>query len=418
MGIDREHIGIAQRVRLRSTNSTRRPRPGICGHSEAVILLDPFAFGRQTMLISDRCHSFSFALALSLPLLTGCDALKEHYSFGAVELQFEKLDRTSNKLERLTPPTTQRTGASIAAVGGKLYFFGGLDRTHELASEVEIYDPTSKTYTMGAAWPNPKTFVQKLVLGNEVCFQTATNGTSFDCYDTMANTWKTVALLPNGMIYSAGQAGDQLYAVADDLTGNPGGAAFKLDAKTNTWTNISFYPGSSRAPRLIGIDSTLYALPVDLGSLIYRYDPTTDKWTSMPLVGPASYDYPQHLTYVYGIEAIGSEIVTYSGMDVAVFNPAKYDATTMMTGVRMTSAGTPRAILPSTATTSDAFWISVNDESDARCGEVHSYTPATDTWTPHVTRPVENRICISNIGALGDEIFILTSLEEHTLTIQ
>lgn len=63
------------------------------------------------------------------------------------------------------------------------------------------------------------------------------------------------------------------------------------------------------------------------------------------------------------------------------------------------------------------FWAAVYDDKTSLCGALHSYDPAADKWTTHVTRPSDKRLCVGTLGAVDNEVFLRTSLQERSVSI-
>lgn len=372
-----------------------------------------------------RLSILAATIVPGLALLTGCDFFEEHVQVHPIEMKLEHLNRTSNTLEPLTPPATKRLGAFAATVDGKLFFVAGSNSDHGPAAEIESYDPVSATYAKGTDWYNAEPAYAELVVGDQVCLELgARPPANFMCYDTLAKTWKRLWPFSEIVRDHVAPVGDLLYVISEDSDGLPGKPAFTLDPKTDTHKNISNYPGDCWPTHFIGVETMLYVLPCSEKTPIYRYDPSTNQWTGMPLPAMDNQLLAAHLTSTTVLDVVGGEIIGYdpsktSGSTIAIFSPAKYDEATMTSGVRF--AAPPPGIWSGRHTsvaTSDAYWISTSHDDSSLCGAVHSYVPATDTWTLHVQQPEDRRLCFSTLGAVGEDIFLLTSLQERVTIIQ
>ena len=372
-----------------------------------------------------RLSLLAATIVPGLALLTGCDFFDEHVEVRPIEMKLEHFNRTSSTFEALTPPATKRLHAFVVTVNGKLFFVGGANSDYAPAPEVEIYDPVSATYELGTAWYYAEHARATLVVGDHVCVAIGEGATAnFRCYDTLAKTWKLLWPFPETVRDHIAPLGNLLYVISEDFDGLPGKPAFTLDLKTDMKKDISNYPGDCWPTHFIGVETMLYVLPCSEKTPIYRYDPSTNEWTSMPLPAMDNQQLAAHLTSTTILDVVGGEIIGYdpsktSGSTIAIFSPAKYDEATMTSGVRF--AAPPPGIWSGRHTsvaTSDAYWISTTLDDSSLCGAVHSYVPATDTWTLHVQQTEEMRLCYSTLGVVGEDIFLLTSLQERLTVIK
>ncbi len=112
-----------------------------------------------------------------------------------------------------------------------------------------------------------------------------------DAYDVATNTWSRKRDLPVALanITGAGVIGGKIYIAGGDKTSAHGWAAFAAyvyDPAADTWTQLWGMPkrGSSGAVGVIG--NKLYVATPSLDqpdrSNFFRYDPATNRWTTLP----------------------------------------------------------------------------------------------------------------------------------------
>ncbi|NP_001307336.1 kelch-like protein 21 isoform X1 [Danio rerio] len=60
-----------------------------------------------------------------------------------------------NEWDKISPMTQVHVGGSVSALGGRLYVSGGYDNTFELSDVVEVYDPSSRSWSPAGRLPQP-----------------------------------------------------------------------------------------------------------------------------------------------------------------------------------------------------------------------------------------------------------------------
>lgn len=206
-----------------------------------------------------------------------------------------------------------------ATIDGKIYIAGGLKpvpygplgnglgdpNVHEL---LQIYDPSSDTWSLGAPMPEPRFGYAAVALGGKLyvlggAFSTYspeyTN--SVLVYDPATNSWSSVApMMEPRVLHHAGVIGGKIYVVGgleEDVFGYfmLGGAGFMTSAEvydpaTNSWSAVTDAPeGLGYGPDGVMFDRYLIATGcyyfyegLPLPGRVWAYDTVQDYWWLLP----------------------------------------------------------------------------------------------------------------------------------------
>ena len=170
-------------------------------------------------------------------LIGGRNGSGSYTTFGTTE----KYDSVSDSWETLASMSTPRAGVSSGVLNGELYAIGGQDSSGALLDSVEIYNPSSSTWTEGPSLPS--------ILGS-------------GC-----------AINVDGKIYLIGG-------------GNGGGVikqVLSLDNLSNQWNTHAEMPTARGSLALVWFNNRIWALGGNNGSasnIVESYDPYTDTWRS------------------------------------------------------------------------------------------------------------------------------------------
>lgn len=207
-------------------------------------------------------------------------------------------------------------------------------------------------------------------------------------YDVDANTWSTVAPLPDRVYRTngAGVIGGKVY-VSGGLTIRriPLTTLYAYDPATNVWTRKSSMPFQTFQGVTGVINNRLYVLTscgagadcdAALPVAFYRYDPATDSWTTLPSPPVA------HEDAVAGF--IGGKFYVAGGQNEGGLRLDVYDP-----GTNHWSAGAPlpraRRAAAGVALGAKLYLIGGlarnADGTESLVGTTSVYDPATDRWT-------------------------------------
>jgi N-acetylneuraminic acid mutarotase len=124
-------------------------------------------------------------------------------------------------------PKRAHVGGAAGVINGKLYVAGGRDRLGAHAV-LEIYDPVTNRWTMGASMPSPRDHDAGAVLGNKLYVIGGENG-EVTMYDPNTNRWTSRApLITARSSLAAARVNTNILAVG----GRDGGAGNKNEMFT------------------------------------------------------------------------------------------------------------------------------------------------------------------------------------------
>jgi len=129
-------------------------------------------------------------------------------------------------------------------INNKFYLFGGLDGNGASAGKVQIYDPATNTWTVGAPAPYAGGSIATALIGGKVYIAGgivgSTTVSTAAVYDPATDTWATMASMPAGRNHAAaGTDGSKLYIFGGRTGGNVPSVGFSdvqiYDPATSTW---------------------------------------------------------------------------------------------------------------------------------------------------------------------------------------
>ena len=203
---------------------------------------------------------------------------------------------------------------SAEVIKSKLYLFGGLGGSSE--GTVQIYDPNTNSWSMGAAAPYAAGSVSTAVINGKVYMAGGIVGTSTFAsaavYDPATNTWSSIAPMPAGRNHAAaGTNGSKFYIFGGRTGGNTVSNGFNdvqiYNPATNTW-QWSGQSGSTIVPLpqarggmgkaafyanefyIIGGETTSTGTGQVAGNIYNRvdvYNPSTNNWRLESLIPTA-----------------------------------------------------------------------------------------------------------------------------------
>jgi RHS repeat-associated protein len=147
-----------------------------------------------------------------------------------------------NEVTSRTALPVARTGLATVTVGGKIYCIGGQTTLSSgYSNRVDIYDPETNTWTIGANIPTARSFFAAVAVGSKIYCIGGYNGSylnTIQAYDTVANTWQTLSAtnFTARKSLAAVEKDGKIYALAG-FNGSHLTTVQEYTIATNTWAN-------------------------------------------------------------------------------------------------------------------------------------------------------------------------------------
>jgi N-acetylneuraminic acid mutarotase len=223
----------------------------------------------------------------------------DHWIKNTVELIGSSLNPSDGSIVKqppwteVSPLNTPRKNHMSAVYNGKIYVFGGVNSSGTFITSVEIYNPSTDSWSVGASMPVTMINAVAKTVGSKI-YLIPTSGTSIRIYDPVGNSWSTGGSMP---FNDSSVDGDVWTDATDTYIVNvtPNGTstnALKVYAYRPSDNNSTFY-GTDLTPytdhrwgAVTIVGNSLYVIGgyrQDLSSAVYgntlRYDLTTDAWS-------------------------------------------------------------------------------------------------------------------------------------------
>ncbi|MEV6057718.1 kelch repeat-containing protein [Streptomyces sp. NPDC052107] len=148
--------------------------------------------------------------------------------------------------------TDPREAPAHGFIGGKLYVAGCLGSLSGVDRKLEIYDPRTDRWTVGANMPTAYGASGSAVLGDKLyvvggCYALDCAGvTDIQVYDPHADSWSKAAPYPKRITWTAcGAIAGKPYCAGGIAGNNPVKHAYVYDPGTNSWSPIADLPNTT-----------------------------------------------------------------------------------------------------------------------------------------------------------------------------
>ena len=226
------------------------------------------------------------------------------YALGgrATETLTTEYDPLTDTWTTKAPMPTARFTHSTSVVDGKIYVIGGIRAVYTSPlSIVEEYDPVTDSWTTKAPVPTARHTHASAVVDGKI-YVIGGGGSSalwgsfrraVEVYDPTTDTWTKKADMPTARImFSTSVVDGKIYAIGGVLVTKAGLSTVEVyDPVTDTWTTKTPMPTERHAHASAVVDGKIYVIgggpeggashagPDGL-SVVEAYDPATDTWTT------------------------------------------------------------------------------------------------------------------------------------------
>jgi N-acetylneuraminic acid mutarotase len=158
----------------------------------------------------------------------------------------ERFDRSANQWEQIRRLPVATTGPGTASLGGRIFVVGG-GTNDAIVTSVHVYDPQTDTFSEAAPMPTARELLKVTELGGQLYAIGGANDTGIlatvERYTPATDTWETVTPMSTsrevpGVVSAAGR----IFVVggAGDVSGSVGPlqSSEVFDPNTNTWQPV------------------------------------------------------------------------------------------------------------------------------------------------------------------------------------
>ena len=196
-------------------------------------------------------------------------------------------------------PSTNVVGSKIYVIGG-WHAIGELNPQWKALTRVDVYDPTTDTWTRKADMPTGRGHTNACVVDGKICVIGGDSGPgdspipTVEVYDLVTDSWTQKDDMPTRRRWFSTCVVDGIIYV---IGGNPGSGGTHLktveayDTTTDTWTTkADMFTGRSFLSTCV-VDGLIYAIGGGAPgtSAVEVYDPSTDTWTKKADMPTARY---------------------------------------------------------------------------------------------------------------------------------
>lgn len=180
----------------------------------------------------------------------------------------------------------------MAALNGKVYAVGGFDAAGAPVATVEVYDPSTNSWTQRASLPAPLHHLNVAAVGDRLYVVGALSGANFTAvgttlaYDPAADRWTAFTPMPSGTERGASGVaivGTRIY-VAGGLRGSSVAEMSAYDTTSDAWEALPAMTVARDHLAAASKDGRVYAIAGrDNGALraaLEVFDPQTSTWST------------------------------------------------------------------------------------------------------------------------------------------
>jgi len=185
-----------------------------------------------------------------------------------------------------------RSGLGVAVVDGKIYAIGGLNSSHELVDNNEMYDPTTNTWTTLKSMPTPRARFgiavcqnKIYVIGGEIGSRPTFSGLALavsivtginEVYDPVTDTWETKKPMPTErVVLKANVLDGKIYCIGGAADSHSLQATEVYDPATDSWVTMEPMPNLQEEFASTVVDDKIFII----SDKIQIFNPKSNQWT-------------------------------------------------------------------------------------------------------------------------------------------
>lgn len=183
-----------------------------------------------------------------------------------------------------------RNAVALAALNGRIYAFGGQTLVDcAYTSAVQIYDPGSDSWTLGAPMPTQRTAAAAAAMGGNIHVMAGGVGCGpftgvHEVYTPSSDSWRTFAPAPARYGPASVSTDGKVYLFGGFVSGQPLDRVDAFDPTSQTWTQKAPMPTARGHAAAVLLDGKAYLIggccfPGGTGVAVEAYDPPTNSWT-------------------------------------------------------------------------------------------------------------------------------------------
>jgi hypothetical protein len=164
------------------------------------------------------------------------------YALGGPNTALEEFEPALGRWKVITSMPAERDFFGLAALDHALFVIGGLSRSNEFRSTVELYDLLTRTWRTAAPLPTPRNRLAAVVLGQKIyliggMISRDQNTGAVEEYDPLADHWRPCAPMPTPRhAHALVVFGGKILALGGFEIGHPLAVVEEYDPATDRWT--------------------------------------------------------------------------------------------------------------------------------------------------------------------------------------
>lgn len=331
-----------------------------------------------------------------------------------------RFDMATGQFVELTPPAARRNLTRVFAIGTTLYHLGGVDEAGYYTGAFEAYDTVTNTWSTLANRPNPG-LSYDMVVGDQICgiggFENLDKPIrkEVDCYEPATDTWSDRAPIPSDYAGFYPEAYEGKVYVFGGLNASltPIDEAWQYDPVTDQWSALATLPFGFSVGGVVPLDGKIYLVggykgTVDKDNLddqakatdMLIYDIDTDTWSTAS-------DMP-HARFLYGAAPFEGHVSVFFGISdgplVEFFDPTTGTWTAGTNPETMPDSGAYTRPLDTNELYLFTLASDIDTSSVSSSGRLWRYSIADDSWDMVGKRSDDELDALFSGVQIGDSI--------------